>query len=261
LARDITGHAEDASALPNIGRIKKDMAIDVTPLLAALERRVRTEVVNAATSANLYQNASFPHQGSTQPPGYAIDQLKAAQINSLFDSILVGLGSTPDYQCFQMAEVIYARGLLKGAGLSDAAFDSLNINVGAISGTYTSPKLGVALNNLKDGDWADFVNANVSTGICPTSWYQNENVIQVGPDSYAGWPGGVKSYQDWKVELMNQYNAACTPVYVWGMRWEYQPAKLVSVTQVPGYEPSHTKFLNIPKLGQMIFNVRTGQTP
>jgi hypothetical protein len=81
-------------------------------------------------------------------------------------------------------------------------------------------------------------------------------VIKTGPDSYFGWDDGIKSHQKWRERLRDIYNAHIATA--WGGLISAQPR--VSLKDVPGYK-GQSWSLNIPKIGQKIFNAKTDQMP
>jgi hypothetical protein len=264
LARDITGSAWDTEVLSHPAQIRKDDLIDVTPLLKVLEARTRGQIVQAALDAadpdgNFRKNVGFAN--GPNPPGYSLDDLKAAQINALFDSTpfaAVTNSNFPHYNCIQFIAVAYARGLLRGAGLSNAEWDNLNLNVhtdlGWLQAPYITSKTDTPLGQLKAGDWAGFDNVPGMMG--PDAIWSFENVIKTGPDTYAGWGRpGVHPYVWWKTELKTIYNAGSQ--IVWGF---FMTRPYVDLKDIPGYQ-GEAAFLNVPKLGQKIFEMKTGQAP
>jgi hypothetical protein len=258
LAQDITGNAADASLLSNVGTITRDKQIDVTPLLTELASRVRDQVVIAAQNPNLSQQL-IGFGATPNPAGYYLSQMKAPQINSLFNGtepVLSdpngGLAPAVHYNCEGMAEIIFVRGLIQGASLTDAEFDELKINVADIQSSYCVERSiannnSVPLQSLQPGYWALFMNAPN----CPVQIWQAENVIVTGADTYFGWPYGQQSYAWWQAELKRQFNKGVPLALFEQGLW---------TTRNIGYKGT-SWFLNIPKLGQMIFNMRTNQTP
>jgi hypothetical protein len=81
--------------------------------------------------------------------------------------------------------------------------------------------------------------------------FGSENVIVIGNGSmYYGWSNMPEtlSYDGWLKELCDAYNSG-----LWFGR--------IGIKDVEGYNANTAGFINIPKIGQMIFNLRTGQTP
>jgi hypothetical protein len=154
-----------------------------------------------------------------------------------------------------MAQIIWARGLIMGAALTDQQFDAMGLNVAWLANVsnarYVVSLPATPLANLKLGDWAVFNNA----AKCPDAMWQAENVIVVGTNAYFGWDKGIQTYYWWRTELMNKFNASCTPLP--GLAYGLTPFQYVwGLWQIPGYQ--HEVFwLNIPALGQMIFNAKT----
>jgi hypothetical protein len=259
LAYDITGGESDAGALGNIGQIKRGQQIDVTPLLNLLDSRVRAQIVAATEGQsvqNLSNNVGFGY--GPNPTGFALVDLNGETINELFDSVTPGsLSPTPHYKCDGMIEVIYARGLMLGAGLSAGQFDRLNVNVALIQNVYCKERTGIPETQLKPGDWANLMNAPG----CWNGMWKNENVIVIDPgnvgwglqadSTYFGWPIGTQSYSHWLETLAEEYDK---PIPWWDL-WS-----TVNSDEVPGYV-GQSWWLNIPMLGQKIFNMRTGATP
>ena len=96
---------------------------NVMPLIDLLTSRVRAQIVGATEGQienNLFQNVYFG-QGPN-PPGYDLSDLNGERISELFSSDSPGsLSPKPCYKCNGMIEVIYAFGLMEGAGLSRPA--------------------------------------------------------------------------------------------------------------------------------------------
>jgi hypothetical protein len=156
-----------------------------------------------------------------------------------------------------MNDVIYAFGLMEGAGLSAAQFDKLGINVLQIQHVYCTKRTSIPLEGLQPGDWAQFMNAPD----CQNAMWENENVIVVQPaysnwfsssnGTYFGWRIGTQIYLDWADTLCDAYNRPISRWYFW---------EQASPWQIPLYQ-GQSWWLNMPMLSQMIFNVRTGATP
>jgi hypothetical protein len=255
LALDITGNAADVSALGNVGIITKGKQVDVTPLLDKLETDVRNSVYLAARTAALGQNfrAAFAYFGAPDNLyNYSTDVMKAAQINGLFG--VTGYagppaGYTPLYTCVGMCDLMYARALIWGGNLTDAQYDALNIVVSSIQTKYCTPLTGSPLASLVPGDWVRFWNSTA----CEKPQWGAENLIltsqqgggKTGDNVYFGWPLGFGSGDWWMDEL-----ASMCPMFS------------LRTNPVRGYEQNSPNawFLNIPMLGQMIFNVRAAGT-
>ena len=239
LALDITGDADDAGLYLDMGPIKKGELIDVTPLLVALEQRVRNNIADAALSPNIKDSARF---GWTPRRGFGVVQIGEAGLNSLFNG--GWSGAKIRYNCSDMADIFWARGVQ--TTLNPGEFDKLIGNAHNVWNVYKKDISGTPLGNLQPGDWANFMNAPN----CPIRGWQNENVIVVGADSYVGWGIGQDTYAGFKQDLYKIYNNAVKST---GTGWQ-----LWFVSSVPGYEGQAT-FLDIAKLGQTIFGLRTGQ--
>ena len=97
------------------GEVADGTKIDISPLLADLQGQIQSAIVAAASNPNLSLNCNFP-TGTDLPTDtgpYALSQIQAAQINSLFQS--PGPTSKPNYWCGGMAAIIYAGGGDEGA--------------------------------------------------------------------------------------------------------------------------------------------------
>ena len=234
------------------GEVADGTKIDISPLLADLQGQIQSAIVAAASNPNLSLNCNFP-TGTDLPTDtgpYALSQIQAAQINSLFQS--PGPTSKPNYWCGGMAAIIYAEGAMKGAGLSDSEWDDLNIFPDSLAcGQYLCPmQPNVPLNKLNPGDWVQFDNHSN----CPNGWIV-ENAIVIEPTlhgvidgSYFGWPTGARSYLEW-INIMQK-------MYEKDTAWVLQDWGLPPMYQGKSYS------INIPAFAMMIFDMRaTNKTP
>lgn len=165
-----------------------------------------------------------------------------AGLNALF-SATVPATTTIDYQCFQMAQVFWARGvqLTLKAGEFDKLFRNPNDMYNALKLEISPTPLG----RLQPGDWANFMNAPD----CPNRQWQNENVIVLGDGQYYGWGIGQDSHEGFRSRLLEIYNKAVRTRKV---------GSETSLKYVPGYQGQAWTLL-FAKLGQTVFNSRTGQ--
>ncbi|MDZ4850143.1 MAG: fibronectin type III domain-containing protein [Pirellulaceae bacterium] len=255
LALDITGNAADASLLGNIGKITKDKQIDVTALLKKLEERTRTNVVAAAGPATA-KNLIWRGIGSGGTGNVATE----TQIKAVF---LGGGPPTLTGNCATMTMLELSYGLI--TQLNSGEFDKLGIkprdffsysslqwpHTPALSPYMTNRQ--VTLSGLQPGDWARFWNnGNYRVVQGNRAMFGSENVIVVGNGSmYFGWceKPQTLSYTGWLQQLRDEYNR--------GLGWWDR----IGTKDVEGYSANTAGFINIPKIGQMIFNLRTGQAP
>jgi len=250
LAWDITGNPADAAALGNVGKITKDKSIDVTPLLKILEQRVRNEVVAAARVTP--RNAGFGGIGSNNAlgiPAYEVHNMKEAEVNSIFDA--ASLTPKPLYHCWGMVAINFARGLIKGA-LFPGEFDDLGLRAGSFgqTGSDTIWLLG-PLSRIPDGSLVSFDNHHLYGHYHPGGYWGDEYAVKTGNDRFIGWdiPNEQTEHQ-LKVHLRNAFNQG---LHSW---------QKITIADVPGYGPDRlAKFIDIAKIAQRIFELRTGTTP
>jgi hypothetical protein len=244
LALDITGVASDSRFLSHPDQIRRGTLIDVTPLLQVLEMRVRQNVVGVATPY-FPKNASFSS-------GKGANNYNEAQVRSVFEG---GSGQdTTSCSCMPMVNLEMAWGLI--SQLRAREFDAMGLTPDTLKQQYWTDKTGTPLSGLELGDYVRFWNNEKYGGWTSDGLWDKENTIKTGPDSYYGWDrGGGKTTSDagWRWRLCSEYNGVCG--FMQG----------IGDDDVPGYTYSKKRdlagFLDIPKLAQKIFNLRTGQTP
>ncbi|MBN2579424.1 MAG: hypothetical protein JXB10_10565 [Pirellulales bacterium] len=254
LAFSITGNAADANLLEGVGKIIKDKEIDVTPLLQMLEQRVRDQIVVAAQNPNLFDNCEFlqrDSEGKTKPnaPYFSLEEMREWEIAIIFDGSTSGLKQKPHYLCMGMVSLIYARGLIKGANLDYGEFDRLNIHPFDITSSFCELKTHgastIPLERTIPGDWLHFGNAPD----CGDRDWQGEQVIKTDVDLYFGWNVGERSYSGWLNKLKDKWDKsrggrAKTPL-----------------REVIGYRWGIAQFINIPKISQIISQMRNTHSP
>jgi hypothetical protein len=93
-------------------------------------------------------------------------------------------------------------------------------NYSNIHNRFVSPEYrisAVARSALQPGDWVRFWNRAGYKDQQPRGWYNAENTVMAGADSYYGWGqapqsnptagGETMSYAQWKQELVDAYNS------------------------------------------------------
>ena len=268
LATDITGVAADASAMSSVGFITQGRYIDVTPLLQILETRIRQNVVAAALVQN--KNAVMSNDPrSFGEAGAATEQ----QIIQVFK----GGGQPVVGNCASMVALEMSYGLI--TQLNPGEFTSLGlkpqdffINTFGLAPSPDMTLRTVPLSGLKPGDWARFWNTKQSVldtdgaryactrypySVHGTGWmWASENVIDVSSDpynpnttKYYGWSSAPEklTYTGWLQSLRSQWNEALDPG---SPDW-------MGPTDEVGYIKDTAGFINVPKVAQMIFNLRS----
>jgi hypothetical protein len=237
LAKNITGKAEDASLLGNVGVITPGKEVDIKKLLVELEKRLRENVVQAAL-AN--KHARFSR--STGPV------CNEAAVNRIFDSTNRS-AYIPGFDCIRMAQVVMARGVIMT--LMPDEFDKLGLtpysfcpDTGAAAPFFKHYPIDpfIPLAGLAPGDYAYFDNNKNYPKVHDGPW-AGEAVIKTGGDSYFGWAKGSWPYAWWIWTLWHKYNDGLTL------------SKQISIDKVPGYQGS-AGFVDVAKLAMAIFNMR-----
>jgi hypothetical protein len=240
LALAITGKAADASLLWAPPPITVGTQIDVAPLLNKLEEEIRQNVVAAANTAN--KNASF----GSQDPNDCPLTFNEAKVNNVF----LGGGQAPSLDCRRMVLLELARGVI--ATLQAGEFDKMGLTP-HLFGQYDCLLVQHGGRPGQNSDWpwrdGDFVsfdnNANYLT-VHPQGWMSAVQTIRTGPDSYYGWDiDGSQTMWWWFNKLVTEYNA------------DQPQSSQIGVSQIPS--PTNNGFINVPKLAQRVFNLRTEQ--
>ena len=245
LAQDITGNPGDdwlwrnanpgITSDPKTTGVPNNTTVDISPLLAKLEKTMRSNVAAAASAKKF---ARFPVGTESWSDGTDMDE---AAVNEVFTS------GNQAIDCFGMAQVIMARGLIKT--LQPGEFDALFIDTDGMPIVSST----VTLDNTKLGDWLYFKNdPGYVTGDPPTPRgpNQGENVIECiqspvpSANSYMGWTrrNTKHNYDWWCQELVDAYN-------------NDPPPPTVKITSVPGYT-GKAKFLDVAAVAQAIFDDR-----
>jgi Fibronectin type III domain len=273
LAESITGVRSDASLLSAPEKINKGEEIDVTPLLNKLIQNVAKATSDATTSGNRtmridplpggnYYFGTMDHND----PDYDLN-MKQAAVEKIFN------GTAPanqSFNCLGMAAVELTEGLIQGANLKPGELDKL-----VIPATETQPAItGVTpllftdnfqgnllvqypakapLSGVPEGYYvvfenkANYIEFRRDHGLTALNW-NREVTIKTGADQFDGWgmiPSAGHSELQVVTRLMNEYNAGLGD-------------GKIGLTDVPGFTSAY--FIDIPKVAQMIFNERTGQT-
>jgi hypothetical protein len=243
LAQDITGNAGDYWLLrkanpgitinPKTTAVPNGTTLDISPLLAKLETTLRSNVAAAAVAKKF---AHFPVGTESWSNGTGLDE---AAVNKVFT------GGNASIDCFGMAEIVMARGLIKT--LKPGEFDALFTDTDGMPTVQTTE----TLDNTKLGDWLYFANDPNYLTQHPDGPNQGENVIECihspvsSANSYMGWTRTTTkhNYDWWCNELVDAYN-------------DEPPPPTVKITSVPGYDGS-AKFLDVAAIAQAIFDHRT----
>jgi hypothetical protein len=267
LAKDITGNGNLWGDLfkngnnPNItlinattGEVADGTKINISELLTDLQGSIQSAIVNAASSPNLLVNCGFP-AGTNAPTttgSYALNEMQAEQINSLFES--PGPSPRPHYKCNDMVQIIYAEGVMKGAELSDCQWDDLSIypaSFWAGSNLCPAQPANMPLCKLKRGDWVEFDNHPDLGG-----WWGAENVIVIEPHKlgepstgeYFGWARSIHTYAEWLCILQEVY--------------EDSVPRILQESGSPPMYQGKSWSINVPAVAMMIFDMRTtNKTP
>ena len=108
------------------------------------------------------------------------------------------------------------------------------------------------------GYWVNFNNnAFYDNTHLSGAMFGNENLIKTGPDAYVGWPiSALRSEEAWEEILANAYNNQDKKGW---LLWPFGSGAPWNITAqaVRGYD-ANAIFINIPKLAQSIFALRTG---
>ena len=180
--------------------------------------------------------AHFPVGTESWSNGTGLDE---AAVNKVFT------GGNASIDCFGMAEIVMARGLIKT--LKPGEFDALFTDTDGMPTVQTTE----TLDNTKLGDWLYFANDPNYLTQHPDGPNQGENVIECihspvsSANSYMGWTRTTTkhNYDWWCNELVDAYN-------------DEPPPPTVKITSVPGYDGS-AKFLDVAAIAQAIFDHRT----
>ncbi len=229
--------------------------IDVSPLLAALEQRIRAEVVGAANNP---KDANFPPNNYNAPVNVARSLKDPDAINGVFY-----IGPKTQHvvcDCVTMVMLEYARGLI--SQLKPGEWARMGGGGGPLTPFYLfdqdmadyDVKEPPPINSLKPGDYVRFWNKMSFPGypnVQPGGAWGSEYTVRVSapgttdPLFYGFTSNGETHDSDgWRTLLQGKYNQGL-PL-----------AQQIGLSDVPGYD-GDAGFLNVPKLAQMIFNLRT----
>ena len=238
LAYDITGQTADALFLPD-GPVTRGQSVDVTPLLGLLELRMRAAVVSAANSVNA-NRAKFDRDRDNIRAASTLTNENA--IKSIFSP-----GAGPVVvrcDCITMVMLELTNGLISQLQPGEfAKLDPNDVNPVTLfplmlwQGYLT--RNGGAINSLEAGNWVAFWNPKDYITKHPGGDWSAEYAILVSGAGtvfplFYGFDTGFKSYPQWLAILQDAYG----------------PGK------IPGYT-GQSGFLDVPKVGQMIFNLRS----
>jgi hypothetical protein len=261
LALDITNVAADASLLKNVGKITEGTEVDVTPLLAKLEERMRANVVSAASYSP--KVAQFPQSRAEANDGTGMGETQINRVFGIDPDPLPGETPVPKYDCGTMAKIIMARGLI--TTIRPGEFAKLFFTVNGLWNNYKGPARAVELTDpsVKPGDWTCFWNNTNYPNVhdMNSSSYIAENVIKVGTDSYYGWNLGPMSYAQWLELLRVKYNTNLinggTPLPDVGGDLEELQKLIPGYAGLGGVGPGYVRFLDVPKIATKVFDYRT----
>ena len=238
LAFLITGNPSDSSLLGAIGKIERDQAVDISPLLSKFEQRLRDSVVVATRKLN----TGFPRvvRGQLQIAEVTIAASETAAINRYFRPKRFRPYQFRD--CLIAVYTVYAKGLVDVLRRNE--FDALNFQEQSLP--FDDPING-RVEEMMRGDYAYFSNYDDYLTKVPSGAYQAENVIKTGPDRYWGHPSGEKSLLGWYQTLRDEFNRPG------GRRFGEQRN-----SQVPGFD-GKINFLDVARISMAVFDFRRNQ--
>ncbi|MCX7428864.1 MAG: fibronectin type III domain-containing protein [Planctomycetia bacterium] len=258
LAKAITDDPDDAAKLPICGKITKGQIIDVTPLVAILEKSIRDGIVAAAQVWP--KDATF---ATGKPVATMLSTLNELQVKDVFDGLPGGINVPSD--CEAMTFLASACGLI--GELRPGEFDALFKAPMALWSEHRISKNTAAINSLQVGDALYFKNNTGWTAWGPTykNWaWQGEWVVlttKVGPnaDIYWGFPfASARTKSQWAEALLAEYNAVVEDhnKYCFGTDLGSDPLWPYA-SSVDGYQPGKTWCVDCPEIAQIVFQHRT----
>jgi len=236
--------------------------VNVVPLIHALELRVRSNVVAATSMEKTAGFGTANYNASHGYPQYSLPQTKQDTIMSIFD------GTAPKdsegnplvrYDCRGMAGIEMAWGVIQV--LKQGEFDKLNLSSESFTSWASEDTCflsyyglnSVALIQLEAGDMVRFANnleyLNKHEG---GAWFAEYAIktLKIGTeigDLYSGWNiNGAFNHLGWKNLLLDAYNE------------NLGYFDRITIDVIPGYS-GEAWHINVPKLAQKIFDLRTSQ--
>ena len=110
------------------------------------------------------------------------------------------------------------------------------------SGTVPMASHDVPISGMKLGDWGYLLNDTRYLDKHEHGGYQGENIINVNPGKYFGFPTGPQTLAKWQDDLIAAYNAGLP--------------QADKITSIPGWQAADNQFIDIPKVAMAIFDRR-----
>jgi hypothetical protein len=221
----ITGYASDWRYLNISEAVEPRQKVNVGPLLARLEERLRSKVVDATYR---FQAQGFPDQ---QHPATEIPD-NAAGVETLFRPNGVYTG------CTLATYAVMAKGLIDT--LKRGEYDKLNYRVQALPLKYQAAD--VSTMKIGDFGWVQSYSDIASDPI-----WQGENIVKTGENLYWAFPFSMGregiTMEQVQTKLRMGYQA------VKG-RWRGDP--------MPGLQ-HNVAFLDVAQIGMDVFKLRGGK--
>ena len=236
LAKIITGHSDDYLTLRGQNKCSLGEKINVSPLIAKFETKLREKIASLCKNDSLnanFQNTTVIVDGQEQA------QLGVVEVSSKGESASINLyfgrKTYSQIDCLKAVSLIYAKGVLDSIG--HKAFDA----VGFTQNVPTDETLTKQpISNMLAGDrgwirnFSDYIDKN------PTGAWQAENVIKIDKDLYWGFGDPPpKSETGWTNKLREIYNS--------GLKKEAQRNE-----QVPGFD-GDIIFVDVAQVIQIVF--------